>query len=316
MKQEITYGGLSVAPGAKKSGWAPVLDTEKTMPLTVVNGASEGKTVLITSGIHGGEYPCIECAIRLAREIDPADVAGQIIIFHPVNYAGFIQRRAYIVPDDGKNLNRQFPADPNGTISQKMAHVLTEEYLRRADFLIDMHGGDIPESLPPYVYYAGVGDDAVVAQAEAAASVVHANFVVKSSATSGMYNYSTIIGTPSILIELGGRGLWSEEEVRDYMRNAHNVLKHLRVLPGVPDAPREKVYVIKKAEYLDANVDGCWYPLVGLAERVKEGQLLGVIRDVFGNVLEEAHAKYDAMILFKTVSLAIEKGEAIITYGV
>ena len=316
MKEAITYGGLTALPGTKKSGWAPVLDTEKTMPLTVINGAGKGRTALVTAGIHGGEYPCIECAIRLAREIDPAEVSGQIVIFHPVNYDAFIQRRAYIVPEDGKNLNRQFPPDPNGTISQKMAHVLTEEYIKRADFHLDMHGGDIPESLPPYVYYAGVGNEAVVARAEAAAAVVHANFVVRSSATTGMYNYSTIIGTPSILVELGGRGLWSEEEVKDYLRNAYNVLKHLDILPGEPDAPKEKAYVIRKAEYIDATVNGCWYPLVGLEERVGQGQLLGVVKDVFGNVLEEVRAEYDAMILFKTVSLAIEKGEAIITYGI
>lgn len=316
MKKTITYGGLTVAPGKKKSGWAPVLDTGKTMPLTVINGKGEGKTVLITGGIHGGEYPCIECAIRLAQEIDPATVTGQVIIFHPVNYAAFIQRRAYIVPEDGKNLNRQFPPDRKGTISQKMAYGLTEEFIKRADFHLDLHGGDIPESLPPYAYYAGIGDDATVAQAEAAAMVVHANFVVKSSATSGMYNYSTSLGTPSILLERGGCGLWSEEEVKAYLHDVYNVLKHLKVLPGEPDAPKKKAYVIKKAEYIDAGFDGCWYPLVALEERVTKGQLLGVVKDVFGTVLEEIRAEYDAMVLFKTVSLAIAKGQAVITYGI
>jgi predicted deacylase len=315
MKKEITYGNLTVAPGEKKSGFAPVMDTEKKMPLTVINGAKEGKTVLMTSGIHGSEYPSIACAIEMSQEIDPKEVSGQIIIFHPVNYDAFLQRRAYIVPEDGKNLNRQFPADPKGTISQKMAYVLTEEYIKRADFHIDMHGGDIPESLPPYVYYAGVGDDEIVAINEAAAKTLHVNFMVKSSATSGMYNYSTIIGTPSILIEIGSRGLWSREEVDLYKLNIRNVLRHLKVLPGEVIMPEKEVYVVKKAEYIDSNYSGCWYPMVNIEEKVKKGQLLGVVKDVFGNTLEEIYAEYDALVLMVAVSLAITKGESIITYG-
>jgi predicted deacylase len=315
MKSDITFGKLTVAPGEKKSGWAPVLDTDTTMPFTVINGKEEGKTVLITSGIHGGEYPCIACAMELAQELEPEKISGQVIVFHPVNYEGFIQRRAYIVPGDGKNLNRQFPADKSGTISQKMAYVLTEEYIKHADFHIDMHGGDIPEDLPPYVYYAGVGDEAIVAQNRAVAEVVDVHFMVRSSATSGMYNYSTIIGTPSILLEIGGRGLWSQKEVVLYKWNITNILKYLEVLPGGSVSPKKEVRVITKAEYLDANVDGCWYPMVELEEQVQEGQLLGVIKDCFGNCLEEARATFNAIILSRTVSLAIKKGDAILAYG-
>ena len=53
----ITYGGLCVPQGQTKHGNAPILDTGYSMPITVVNGAFDGPTVLITSGIHGGEYP-------------------------------------------------------------------------------------------------------------------------------------------------------------------------------------------------------------------------------------------------------------------
>lgn len=315
MKKEITYGELTVAPGEKKSGLAPVMDTAKKMPLTVINGAKEGKTILITSGIHGSEYPSIACAIDMAQAIEPKDVSGQIIILHPVNYDAFIQRRAYIVPEDGKNLNRQFPPDPNGTISQKMAYVLTEEYIKKADFHIDMHGGDVPENLPPYVYYAGIGDDEIVALNEAVANTLHVNFMVKSNAKSGMYNYSTIIGTPSILIETGSKGLWSQEEVDLYKLNIRNALRYLKVLPGDVVMPDKKGYIIKKAEYIDSNYDGCWYPEVKLEDQVEKGQLLGVIKDVFGNTLDEVYAEYDAIVVMITVSLAIAKGDSIITYG-
>lgn len=37
--------------------------------------------------------------------------------------------------------------------------------------------------------------------------------MVKSNATTGAYNSAAIRGIPSILIERGGRGIWSREEV-------------------------------------------------------------------------------------------------------
>ncbi len=56
--------------------------------------------------------------------------------------------------------------------------------------------------------------------------------------------------------------------------------------------------------------------MVELEERVQKGQLIGVIKDFFGNTLEEVYAEFDALILFNTVSLAIKAGDPIITYGI
>ncbi len=57
------------------------------------------------------------------------------------------------MPEDGKNLNRQFPGDPNGSYSQILAHALFEQLIRPADFVIDLHGGDMTEALEPFTIY-------------------------------------------------------------------------------------------------------------------------------------------------------------------
>ncbi|MBP2650563.1 MAG: succinylglutamate desuccinylase [Firmicutes bacterium] len=316
MRKEITFGEITVKPGEKKSGFAPVYASDFSIPLTVINGIQAGKTVVITSGIHGGEYPCIETAIELAQEIDPLTVSGQLIILHPVNIQAFQARMSYIVPEDGKNINRLFPGDKMGTISDRIAYTITTEYSDRADFYIDLHGGDIHESLPPYVYYPGIADEKVVAQSKAAAEVLNADFIVKSSATTGAYNSAAIRGIPSLLIELGGKGLWNLEEVIFYKNNITNLLRHLHLLKGPVQIPRQKAYEITKAEYIDASESGCWYPSVNLKDTVRKGQKIGQIKDVFGNTKEEIFAAYDAVILFITVSLAINANDPIITYGI
>lgn len=208
MKNAITFGGITAAPGQKQCGFAPVLDTGYAFPITVINGSGVGKTVLITAGIHGCEYPSIEAAFELAEGLDAEEINGQIIIICPVNMEGFIDRTPYILPADGKNINRLFPGKTEGTLGDKIAYVLTNEYQLKADFYIDIHGGDIPEALTPYVYIPGVGENkACLAYAEEAAGyVLSAEYALKSSATTGAYNSSAILGVPSIMIEEGGKG--------------------------------------------------------------------------------------------------------------
>lgn len=316
MKEPICFGGISVAAGKKEQGFAPVLDTGYTFPITVINGAFEGKTLLITAGIHGGEYPCIETAIELAQELDPTVLHGQVVIIYPVNVPAFYARLSYILPEDGKNINRLFPGNPEGTIGDKIAYVLTNEYQDKSDFYIDMHGGDIHEYLPPYVYHPGIGENKeALDYAQEAACVLNAKYKVKSSATTGAYNSCAIRGVPSLLLERGGRGLWSQEEVEAYKADVRNVMRFLKIIDEAVVEPTCQAVEITKAVYLDSTETGCWYPLVGLEEKVKEGQKIGEIKDFFGNVLAEYYAEFDGIVLFLTVSLAICKDDPIITYG-
>ncbi len=319
MKKAVTFGGICAEQGTKNTGWTPVPGTEVEFPVTVINGEKEGKTVLITSAIHGCEYPSIEAVFELAESLDPREISGQIVIINPVNVDAFINRRPYIVPSDGKNLNRLFPPNPDGTTGDKMAWVLAEEFIKKVDFHIDTHGGDIPETQPSYVYYPGISEDAdaLTISEEAAQYVIHARYMIRSRATNHAYTYSGIMGVPSLELELGECTKWSREEVEDYKENILNVLKYLKVYPGDPILPSEekKAKRITEGVYLDADYSGRWYPLVGRDDQVKKGQKIGYIKDLFGNVLTEYFAEYDGEVLMVVATLAIKKGNPIIAYG-
>ena len=109
MKEALCIGALQAESGTKTNGYYTVPKTLHRIPVTIINGAKDGKIILITSGIHGGEYPGIQTAIELSQELNPADVQGAIIILHPVNTQAFLQRVAGVIPEDGENLNRVFP---------------------------------------------------------------------------------------------------------------------------------------------------------------------------------------------------------------
>lgn len=318
MKDSIIYGGIQVPAGEKKSGFAPVLDSGVTMPITVINGRNEGPTVLITSGVHGGEYPCIETALQIASEANPDEVFGQLVLIHPVNVSAFISRFQYYVPEDGKNINRMFPGRADGSISEQIAYVLTNEYQKRADYYFDLHGGDIHEDLPFQVYYPGkpeVKDPRLQRICSELADKVEAVFKIKAPIPCTASASATIhCGVPALMLECGGKGLWSQEEVDNYKRNVYNLLYETGVLKGtVRDVP--KATELYGASTPMASFSGAWYPAVKLGEDVVKGQKVGEIRNLLGETVEEIISEVDGIVVYIITSLAISKGEPVLSIG-
>ena len=96
-----------------------------------------------------------------------------------------------MVYEDGKNLNRVFPGDPNGTAADRIAHTMVTKLFSITDYYIDLHSGDGYEQLHPYVYYVGVVDDETADASLHMARHIGVKYVVRSTtATGGAYNYA------------------------------------------------------------------------------------------------------------------------------
>lgn len=296
------------------SGYIPVEGTAVTMPATLIQGKAGGKQILITGGVHGGEYPCIETAIQLAKQIDPAHVTGTILIIHPVNVPAFLAKLQYYGPFDGKNLNRVFPGKALGTVSERIAYTV-HQFQKAADFFIDLHGGDIHESLVPFVIYSNLGGEELAKQSKVASGMLGFPYVVGSISDNGSIGAAAAAGTPGFLAELGQCGRWSEEEVNTYCNATLNVLRYLKVLKGEP-VTADGVSFLSKMLVTFATEDGCWYPSKKLEEKVSRGDKLGEIRDFFGTVLAEYRAEDNGVVLYLVTSLAIVKGDPLAAVGV
>ncbi|MEQ8361236.1 MAG: M14 family metallopeptidase [Cyclobacteriaceae bacterium] len=309
----LSAHGFSATPGNKSQGFIAVEGTPVKMPATFIVGAKPGKQILITGGVHGGEYPCIETAIQLAKNIDPKEVKGTIVVIHPVNVPAFLAKLQYYGPYDGKNLNRVFPGKATGTVSDRIAYTVHQLQLV-ADFYIDLHGGDIHESLVPFVIYSNLGGTEIAEQSKAASAALGFPYVVGSVSDNGSMGAAAKAGTPGFLAELGQCGRWSNEEVDQYIEATHNVLRSLDVLAG--EVKTSEVVFLKKMAVMTAEQEGCWHAFKNLEDKVKRGEALGEIRDFFGNVLGEYKAEEDGVLLYVVTSLAITKGDPLTAIGV
>jgi len=312
--REFHLGETHAPTCSRAFGYLDVPGTAVRMPFTVVRGVEDGPLVLVTGGVHGGEYPGIEAAMRLGRQLEPELVRGTVVTVHPVSLPAFHARQQYVVPHDGKNLNRQFPGKARGTVSERMAWTLME-VARRANAWVDLHGGDIHEALVPFTIYSDVADQEVVAASRSMADVYGIeNVIASASVKGGTYSAAAAEGISCILAEAGQVGRLDEESVAVHLHGCRNVLRHLGCLPGEPDAVGP-VRALRRFEWRFAGEDGCWYPSVRLADEVEEGQPVGVVRDYFGNILREYHAPTAGIVLFLVTSLAMNEGDPLLAVG-
>lgn len=310
-----SVGTATAVPGAKARGVLPVPGTTLQLPLTLVHGAQDGPQVLVTGGVHGGEYPGIEAAIRLARDLDPGALRGRVAVIHIYGLSAFHARLQYLVPEDGKNPNRVFPGKATGTTAERMAATLMETLVTGSDAWVDLHGGDIHEALEPFTIYSGDGALEVVAKSRAMAEAYGIPHIIRSQAVAGStYGAATGRGVAAILTEAGGVGQLAEGSVALHLNGLRNVLRLLGVLPGAPEAVRPATH-FSQFVWLRSEHSGCWYPSVRAGERVRQGQVIGVIRDYWGELLVEHRAPTSGVALFVVTSLAINPTDPLLGIG-
>ena len=307
-----TVAGHALTPGKTVKDHIHVEGTELHVPHVLLCGKQPGKTVLITAGIHNAEYVGIQAAIELSNELDVETLCGNVIIVPLANRSGFENRTMSRVFEDGKNLNRVFPGDRDGSEADRLAHMLFEVFIKNADAYIDLHSGDGYETLVPFCYY--LGDTPGEETAQGMIACVNTKYCVRSRCrTGGAYNLASIHGIPSVLIERGQLSLFSREEIEADKADVRSILRFLGVLDGDwPCYPKQLL-----SEYNDdAPCTGCWYPEKKPGDRFQKGEKLGEIRDYFGRSLFTEYAPADGVLLYQCASLNIIENGPMISYGV
>ena len=306
-------GNITCNKGEKYSGFWKIDDYN--IPVTVIYGKNRGKTICISAGIHNCEYTSIQTAIDLANEFNPDNINGTLIILHTVNYSGFFKRVPRIVPEDNKNLNRVFPGEENGTVSEKIAFAFSKYLYPQLDFFIDLHGGDLFEEVMPFIYAPGIGEKEVIDFSHKVASNISLPVRVRSKASTGAYNSAAIQGVPSLLIEIGGNGNIESKNLDRYKSCLKEFLAYLEVIEYTTSSKSEEQKEITQANYLESPCEGYWYPRFKAGDLVEKDDILGEIKDCFGKELCTFRAEFDGIILYQTISLAIPKNDPLVAYG-
>lgn len=282
-----------------------------SLPATRLNGRDGGPRLLVTAGVHGGEYPAIEAAKRLSQELDPGELNGTVTIVHLVSPASFFARRQYVNPQDGKNPNRYFPGDPAGTASERITHRMMA-LAREHDAWVDLHGGDIHEALVPFTLVSNAGQPETARRAlELAQAFGLPRLVVTATVGGSSYVAAALAGVPAILAEAGGLGQLDPEAVGQLRDGLDRVLVSLGMVAG-PALAASEIRQFSQFAWNRAEASGLWYPEKTAGESAEAGESVGKITDPYGDVLQEVKAPASGEILFSVRSLAIESGDPLL----
>ena len=316
LNEELKLGALSAKAGERVYGTHELnIDGHATqLPVFLINGAHDGPVLAITGGIHGAEYASIEAALRLAHSLDPAKLHGRVMVLPVVSMQAYKSRSIYIVPMDGKNLNRQFPGDAEGTASEQLAYWLTFNVFKQANYYVDLHCGDLNEALVPFTVFQKAGDKTTNEKSLELARAFGIKYLVGSDIKGSTISAAAALGIPGILAESGGQGIWEPHHIQTLSDGLDRMMHHLGMVEGTTTKPGETV-VMNQFVWMWSEYDGCYYPEVHVGDMVTVGQPVGRVADFEGETLQRIQAPVSGAVLFVVTTLAINQGDPLLAVG-
>jgi predicted deacylase len=296
----------------------PEILSDLELPCFVARGTTDGPRLTLLAGVHGCEYSSIAAVVRFMGALDTAALRGTVTAVPVVNTTSFRARSPFVVPQDGKNLNRCFPGSYEGTFSDALARAVFDELIVPSDVLLDLHGGDMVEALEPFALYDA---SPVEERARDLAVSFGLPYVVRSAPTDAPISGTTssaaaAAGVPAVIAEAGGRGLLEESAVRLHLDGLANALRHLEMLPGEPVPPQGNMRHVNRFLWLRARAEGWWDAAVRAGDEVPAASGVGVVRDLYGDILEEIVAPETGIVLFLTTSPAVGADGLLLGLGV
>ena len=324
---QISYrvGTAEALRGQKANGYIEVpkgVDGAVGIPVIVVNGARPGPVLALVAGAHGTEYASIIALERVASILDPSQLAGTVVILPLLNTASFEQKVPHLNPTDGKNMNRFYPGNAEGTQTERAAFVITKEIVERCAYLIDYHGGDLDESLRPYTYWAPTGREEQDKTSKEMALAFGLNHIIiwrdrptEPAATKYLDNTAAARGKPSIVVEAGHAGTVESDDVNLLVTGTISTMRTLKMLAG-PPLPIENPVWLEKTVDVTSEKTGIFYPMVLRSGFVAQGEKLGYVTDYFGNTIYTARAPVAGIVLHICAVPSMKLGDNIAVIGV
>jgi N-alpha-acetyl-L-2,4-diaminobutyrate deacetylase len=283
------------------------------IPFHVLLGKSRKPQVLLIAGVHGDEYEGVAALQDVAKEIDPGAVNGSIVIVPVANpqafYAG--TRRN---PVDLGDLNRSFPGNADGSMSERLADLLFRSFVLGSDAVLSMHGWSREATVIPYVEYPA-GRSGAGEKSFAIARALGVEFLHPYLWPSGLLVASaTQQGIPSVEVEVGGMGTVTPSGLKSYRDIIYRFLGHMKLLDLNDTQTDLSPPVHKLVGHSDclSNHAGLFRSRVNVGDPVKEGELLGTVHNLAGDCVEDVHSpRAGAVAILRTFS-SVQPGDRLI----
>ena len=274
--KQISFLHLPYSPHTDAWGTIP-------LPIAVIKNGS-GPTILFSGGVHGDEYEGPITLGRLLRNLDPAQVQGRLIFLSAANLPA-VRAGRRVSPEDGLNMNRTFPGDPNGSPTQQISHYMDSVLFPLCDAFVDLHSGGSSLDLIPAAMMQVNEDEALAGRIKDAIVAFNAPLTVRfdtygesrTTTAAALKHGLVVVGT-----EMGSAGAVSRQGLDICRNGVQNLLHHFQVVEKPRDAPppgppTRITTVVPPDGFSYANAHGIFESFHDLGATVSAGQEAGCI---------------------------------------
>lgn len=284
------------------------------IPVAVLNGAKPGKTALLTAGVHGDEFEGQIALMELARELEPEELTGRVILVPATNLpAARAGRRTS--PLDGGNLARLFPGDPAGGLTSQIAEGVTRLLLPHADIVLDLHGGGSSLEYLPCAWGRLPRDPALAEQVLDGLCALGAPLtaVVTPAENRGtLISTALELGKVALATEIGGAGTVTPQTLAVARAAVRRVLTHVEIIRPLPSA-QTRLLAVRPHHFLRSPARGLFATAAEAGQKVKAGEIAGQLYDLDcpSAVPQVLRWPADGLVICRRVSPKTEPGDVL-----
>lgn len=306
----IEIGGTKIPLNSQKQIELPVArlptQTLLSLPITVINGKSEGPILWLSAAIHGDEINGVEIIRQVLRRISPFELIGTVIAAPIVNIYGFIEQSRYL--PDRRDLNRSFPGSPRGSLASRLAHLFMEEIVRRSTHGIDLHTASDGRSNLPQIR-ANLRDPETYHCAKA----FNAPATIHSTVRDGsLRQAATQRGIPVLLYEAGEALRFDREAIAVGVEGILQVMATLGMYAYPENFALRESIEVEETQWVRAPRSGILLLDIELGQQVEKKQSLGTIVDALGNMNIKIYSPCKGLTIGLTKNPLVNQGNGII----
>jgi len=278
--------------------------------VTVARASEPGPVLLLMGGLHGDEINGIEIVRRIIEENLHIPERGTVICIPIINIYGFINFSRNV--PDGKDVNRSFPGNHNGSLASRIAWYLMKDIIPQIDFGIDFHtGGANRENYPQLRCLLDDPVNRELAQVFRAPVTLHSTYRPKSLRQS-----AARLGKRILVYEGGESSRLSEEAIIHGIAGTRRLMAHLGMVPGDGVDPGDISRIFMKSSWIRARTSGIFRSLVNCGDEVSKNQPVGNITDPFGEFRVQVKSPYAGQVISLNNNPILHQGDAVILLGI
>jgi predicted deacylase len=274
----------------------------------VYRSKKPGPTMLVIGGIHGDEINGIEIVRRAVKNgMFRKITKGSVIAIPLLNIYGFINfSRGF---PDGKDVNRSFPGSKKGSLASRIAYTLTHDILPLCDFGLDFHTGGASVYNYPQVRAYRDDEESMQLAKEFNMPLVVKTGLITNSFRKAAHNK----GIPIVVFE-GGESLRMDEfSINEGLRGIVSVMAAKGMIKS--KVPKVKSVTFETSTWLRAHRSGVFVYYKTSGDKVKKGDVLGIITDPYGGPETKVKARKDGIIFGHNNKPVINQGDALFHIG-